>query len=374
MLDRAKVMRELSEQTGKVFVDHTDEYRNVVAEWEKLAADPFFLQKVEAFPSYSLSTWQAGIADTHAVIPFSKPYQVVSIDGSQIYPDKHQGTSCFLINIGTVILRYGQRQGSTFFSSEPFLFVGQDADDDMSRSVDVVNGKREEFEFKTGLDVCSSLKNEYLDMPLLFLFDGSLIFWHLESKEMALKQYFLERYCAILQGLYEQSIPVMGYISLPKSKDLVNLVRAHYTQFAPVLADRTQHFPHTTDALIARSFLEVGERSTLFESHVPITGSYPEHLRPWFCYYATQAELVRIEFPQYVVEDSALFEESFSIVADQVLKGNGYPISTAEAHMQAVVKGADRDFFYHALEKYSVHYKQRLIMSQKHMKKRKMSI
>ena len=374
MLDRAKVMRELSVQTDSLFVDYTDEYKKVFAEWGKLAADPFFLQKVEAYPSYSLSTWQGNIADAFEVTSFSKPYHVVSIDGSQIYPDKHQGTSCFLLNIGTVILRYGQGQGTTFFSSEPFLFVGHEADDEVSRSVDVVNGKREEFEFKTGLDVCSSLLREYPDLPLLFLFDGSLIFWHLETKEAAIKQYFLEAYCQILQSIYEQGIPIMGYISLPKSKDLVNLVRSHYTQFSSVLTDRTQHFTHTVDTIIAQSFLEPGQRSTLFESHVAITGHYPEHLRPWFCYYATEAELVRIEFPQYMAQNAALFEQSFSIIADQVKKGNGYPISTAEAHMQAVVKGGDRDFFYHAVERYGVQQKQRLIMSQKNMKKRKMSV
>ncbi len=374
MLDRAKVMRELSTQTQSLFVDYVDEYKKVLAEWERIASDPFFLQKVEAYPSYFLSTWQGMLGDSFKVNPCLKPYTVVSIDGSQIYPDKHQGTSCFLLNIGTVIMRYGQGQGKTFFSSEPFLFGGQESDDEVSRSIDVVNGKREEFEFKTGLDVCASLIAESPEDPLLFLFDGALIFWHLETKEVMLKQYFLNAYFQILQGFYEQNIPIMGYISLPKSKDLVNLVRAHYTEFSPVLIERTQHFTHTIDTVIAHSFLEPGQRSTLFESHVAITGLYPEHLRPWFCYYATQAELVRIEFPQYVAKNRDLFEQSFSIIADQVVKGNGYPISTAEAHMQAVVKGSDRDFFYHAVEKYGMEQKQRLIMSQKNMKKRRMNV
>lgn len=374
MLDRAKVMRELSSGTDDFFVDYTDEYKKVLDEWEKVVADPFFLQKVEAYPSYSLPTWQGSLGDVAQVAPFSKPYHVVSIDGSQIYPDKHQGTSCFLLNIGTVVLRYGQGQGSTFFSSEPFLFVGQEGDDDLGRSIDVVNGKREEFEFKTGLDVCSSLVAEHPNMPLLFLFDGSLIFWHLETKEAAIKQYFLHVYCQLLQGLYELNIPIMGYISLPKSKDLVSLVRAHLTAFSPIATERTRHFTHTVDTVIAQSFLEPGEHSTLFESHTAITGSYPEHLRPWFCYYATEAELVRLEFPQYVATDVALFKQSLAIVADQVAKGNGYPISTAEAHMQAVVKGSDREFFYHAVERYGIQQKRRLIMSQKTLKKRKMSI
>ena len=187
MLDRAKVMRELSTQTNNLFVDYTDEYKKVLAEWEVIICDPFFLQKIEAYPTYSLSTWQNNLADFFEVLPFSKPYQVVSIDGSQIYPDKHQGTSCFLLNIGTVILQYGRGHGTTFFSSEPFLFAEQETDDELSHSIDAVNGKREEFEFKTGLDICASLLLEHPDLPLLFLFDGSLIFLHLETKDAAIK-------------------------------------------------------------------------------------------------------------------------------------------------------------------------------------------
>jgi len=374
MLDRSKVMRELFLQTNSFFVDYTDEYKKVLAEWEIIINDHLFLQKIKAYPSYSLVTWNGNLADVFEVAPFSKPYQIVSIDGSQIYPDKHQGTSCFLLNIGTVVLKYGQDKGTTFFSSEPFLFAGQESDDELSCSIDIVNGKREEFEFRTGLDVCSSLILENPALPILFLFDGSLIFWHLESKDAVIKKYFLEVYFQILEELYEKNIPVMGYISLPKSKDLVNLVRAHYTHFSPILSDRTKDFTHTVDTIIAQSFLEPGQRSTLFESHASITAYYPEHLRPWFCYYATESELVRIEFPQYLVENTILFEQSFSIVADQVKKGNGYPISTAEAHIQAVVKSGDRDFFYQAVEKYGFQQKQRLIMSQKNMKKRKMSI
>ncbi len=374
MLDRAKVMRELNIEGQQLFLDYSEEYEAVRAHWHALCADPLFLEKVRAYPSYGLALWQGQVGSASLVKPLEKSYQVVSVDGSQIYPDKHQGTTCFLLNIGTAVLRYGLGQGMTLFSSEPSLFIGQDGDDETGRSIDVVNGKREEFEFKAGLETCSALQEEQPEMPLLFLFDGSLIFWHLESKEALLKQYFLQAYCQLLQGFYEKKIPVVGYISLPKSKDLVNLARAQATQFSPVATERTQLFTHTVDTVIASIFLEPGERSTFFESATPITQGYPPHLRPWFCYYATQDEMVRLEFPRYVVDDIALAEQSFSIIADQVAKGNGYPISTAEAHIQAVVKGADREFFYHAIERYGVQCKRRLIMSQKSLKKRRMSV
>lgn len=374
MLDRAKVMRELSGASTRLFLDFSSEYQEAYQGWIACKEDHLLLQKVKSFPTYNLATWQGDLGEVHPVVLWKGAYHIVSIDGSQIYPDKHQGTSCFLVNIGTVVMHYGPGDGVRYFSSEPFLFVEHGLEDELARSVDVVNGKREEFEFQTGLTVCSSLKKEYPQDPLLFLFDGSLIFWHLETKEAALKQYFLNAYCQVLQQFYELGIPVMGYISLPKSKDIVQLVRAHMTEFSPSLSERIKKIPHTVDTGICQFFLEPGQRTTVFESHVSIASEYPRVLAPWFCYYATGNEIVRLEFPQYVACNNELLELCLSLVADQVQKGNGYPISIAEAHVQAVVKGPDRDFFYHAVEKYGVDQKRRLIMSQKNLKKRKMSI
>ncbi len=374
MLDRAKLMREFGASSKKLFLDLSDEYEQAARAWQACVADTLCLQKVQAYPSYNLVTWQGTLADVVEVPRWTEPYYVVSVDGSQIYPDKHQGTSCFLLNIGTVVMRYGLGQGASHFSSEPFLFVEHDIDDETARSVDVVNGKREEFELQRGIEVCGALQDEQPDMPLLFLFDGSLIFWHLESKETALKNYFLQSYCQVLEQFYKRNIPIVGYISLPKSKDLVNLVRAHMTDFTATASERTKKIPHLVDTSISRFFLEPGQRSTLFQSHVPIAAHYPAAVRPWFCYYATPHETVRLEFPQYVVQNAALLECSFSMIADQVLKGNGYPVSTAEAHVQAVVKGPDREFFYHAVEKHGIDQKRQILLSQKNLKKRKMSI
>ena len=56
----------------------------------------------------------------------------------------------------------------------------------------VVNGKREELELEAGLLHALKLQKESPAAPVLFLFDGSLVFWHLESKEPGLKKYFLQ--------------------------------------------------------------------------------------------------------------------------------------------------------------------------------------
>jgi hypothetical protein len=62
------------------------------------------------------------------------------------------------------------------------------------------------------------------------------------------------------------------------------------------------------------------------------------------------------------------------IVVDQVKKGYGYPVALAEAHEQAVVKGPDRDFFYHLITKLGIEQRRRTTVSFKSAKKRSVAV
>ena len=62
------------------------------------------------------------------------------------------------------------------------------------------------------------------------------------------------------------------------------------------------------------------------------------------------------------------------IILDQSTKGRGYPVCIAEAHEQAVVKGPDREFFYHCIQKMGIEQKRHLAFSQKTLKKRGIGI
>ena len=52
-------------------------------------------------------------------------YCVMAVDGSQIEMDRHAPTTCFLINIGTCTLQYGNTAKS-IFSSTPILYAKND--------------------------------------------------------------------------------------------------------------------------------------------------------------------------------------------------------------------------------------------------------
>ncbi|MGL5793169.1 MAG: DNA double-strand break repair nuclease NurA, partial [Waterburya sp.] len=87
-----------------------------------------------------------------------------------------------------------------------------------------------------------------------------------------------------------------------------------------------------------------------YRSNLRILDLYEDPQKIYFCYVNVGAEIARLEIPAWVVEDSALFEQSLSIVIAQVQKGYGYPVALAEAHNQAVVRGSDRARFFALLE------------------------
>ena len=372
MLNRAKVMRALQEVQDKLLHDFSSEVSLARSLWNQVIHDETFLQKVQQSHSPLLvPTWEGRLDKTFPIAKQSELYTIASVDGSQIYPDKHQGTSCFLINIGLVNITYGA-SGRVKFDSQPYVFV--DDEDEFDISTDLVNCRRQELELDMGLSLCKEILPGTKNNPFAFLFDGSLIFWHLQSKESQIKDYFMLHYIQALDAFYQHAIPIAGYISLPKSKELVNLLRLALCNFKISECEDFHKLDHIVDTTIARFYLKSGERTGVFANHSPIVQYYPDHLKPYFFYADLGYEIGRIEIPAWIAHDDVLIDTVSRCIYDQVLKGYGYPVVLAEAHEQAVVKGPDREFFYHLIQKLSVESSKNISISQKSQKKRKMAM
>jgi hypothetical protein len=206
------------------------------------------------------------------------------------------------------------------------------------------------------------------------LLDGTLIFWPLEAKDQQFKNLFFPRYCAHLQKLCDQGVPVASYISLPRSRDLVNLVRFALCEGEPDINDAHTAVNHVVDAAIVHSFLAPYTRTTVFKATQAICAEYPAALRPYFFYLHVGSEIARVELPEWVARNTDVVNMLAGVILDQTLKGSGYPVVIAEAHEQAVVKGPDRDFFYHIIRRFGVEQKKNLAVSQKSFKKRGLGI
>jgi len=376
MLNRTKLITQVQDVSSQLFVSFASEHNIARGVWKRIANDPTFASKAKAADlPWRMPTWSGKLDETFEVEPGLMAYHAVSVDGSQIYPDRHQGTACYLINVGSVVISYGTSGFPVHLDSVPYVFAGEAAHGDLAISPEYVNCLRQEYEFAAGLELSKKIKEERgADIPLVFLFDGSLIFWHLASKEEELKQAFLSRYMALLQSLYVTQTLCAGYISLPKGKDLVNLIRAALCEFDAASTEAHTLVDHVVDTTVADFFLRPFTRSIVFKSTSEICSEYPPHLQPHFFYLHVGDEIARIELPAWIAENDEYITTIARVMVDQALKGRGYPVVIAEAHEQAVVKGPDREFFYQLIAKCGIEQKQRLTLSCKSMRKRGIGI
>lgn len=380
MLDRAKLISQLERVAHDLFADDTPIENSLYDIWCAITQDSLFLHKVKQVvnPPWPVPLWDGDLGKIILTQRIEQSHIAFSVDGSQIYPDRHHTISCFLINTGVIVLPYGVEGKRVAWYSEPMVFTGAHNEivsvsgQQAAMSVDFVNCKRQELEMRMGLEVGITLQQEHATIPQVLLFDGSLIFWHLSSKDPELRDYFLHTYLALLDNLFHEKIITAWYISMPKSKELINLMRLHLSHFDVLRVESWKAIDRFTDSAIMNMVLQPLTRSIVFFNRSSISAYYSRHLSPCFFYIHTGHEIGRVEVPQWIANDEKLLDLVAQVVIDQCIKGDGYPIALAEAHEQAVVKGVDRDFFYHFLQKMGIERNRSFCLSRKNIKKRGM--
>lgn len=347
MLDRKKLIQAFSQVVPKHFISKQEQL--ILAQdlfYRVLNTENFFDQN-RKYPKskYTIPNFLEPIGIYKTEQAAELEYNAIGIDGSQIYPDKHEGFNYGLINIATVNIEYKQKSRVKFYTVPTVITEAVVGD---SLSPDLINCQRTQFEFEAGLNFNELSNPQIYSNKKLILFDGSLIFWHLESKEDNIKQYFLEKYLETFKNFYTQKAVYCSYISLPQSKDIINILR---------LAQEENKFGENieldliVDVEIIGSFLGYGCRSSIFMIDSSISKFYPTEDCPCFIYLNVGSEIIRVEFPYWIAKNIDTVEMICSLVLDQCNKGLGYPVVLSLAHEQAVIKATDRDFFYLTLNK-----------------------
>jgi hypothetical protein len=295
-------------------------------------------------------------------------FTVLAADGSHIDVDRHQSTRCYLINIGSVVLRYGSHPEATL-TSTPRLYS-----DEKDLTIMPPGGGREQLVegtilgAKRSVEECKALARLATGLApetiALALLDGTLILWGLEPypdfvTDVLLHQGLLQCLDAMKKLNKDRRLALASYISFPRSTDVVNVLRVAVCpsnvpdcdkQCPPGKKRDCDGVAGVRDRDLFMSLLESGERSALFISPSKIVGEhYGEH-RVYFFYLRVGDEIARIEIPQWVAENTDLLNLTHSLVYDQCKRGHGYPVALAEAHEQAVVTGADRENFRQLVE------------------------
>jgi hypothetical protein len=341
MLDLQKVTQALSSLKHSQTSTAALSPQALTTLWHTLATDPRLPAILEAASiNWLIPTWNAPLTTSYTASSLTT-YQVLGIDGSQIYPDRHQGTDLFLINIGGIYLSYNTTSNAALFTQPYIMHPGIEDFHATVHSPELINLLRQLYEFNEAVHLSRIYFTQSASARAVF-FDGSLILWQLEGKPQAIKNKLLQNSLQAFEHLYEQRIPYLGYISAPYSKELVNIMRL-YALSNPELMIEDAQLNTLFDTDIVKLYIAPSCYTIPFASTSLILEDYPPHLRIHFIYLVTAHEVVRIEFPAWLASH---IPEIMSIVVDQIKKGFGYPVACAQAHEQAVVKANDKELFY----------------------------
>ncbi|MGB2692170.1 MAG: DNA double-strand break repair nuclease NurA, partial [Thermodesulfobacteriota bacterium] len=328
------------------------ELHNKSQNWEDLS------KKVEQSKTSWLLAGISSAPNLRIPLPQRPPsYTAISSDGSQIFPDRHEVLPCYLINISSVVLHYGDNSGATI-SSDPYLFYN---DEDrftiwdgkkIPANSNVISHKRTLMEFERLLDLTNDNSNRE---NVISISDGTLILWNLEGTPGDFKKAILDPFIDIMEEFKNKRIPIVGYISYPGSTDVVNTLRLG---LCPEKVSYCNQCPYTelpelpcspieglTDRNLFSQILKEGEMSAVFKSSSKILDAYGHHHIHFF-YLNIGKEIARVEIPKWIAEDSQMLGLVHSLVYDQAKKGKGYPVAISESHEKAVVRGKDRNFFF----------------------------
>lgn len=321
----------------------------------------------------SRTTWLVagiveGLGGCHRAPALPRDFTVVATDGSHIDVDRHRTARCYLLNIGSVVLRYGSHPAASL-GSQPRLYAD---DEELVVSAPGTGGREQPIEgtllgIKRTVEECRALARLAADLPgdtpTLALMDGSLLLWGLEPYPEFVTEELLDR--GFIAGLEELSrlalqreIVPASYISFPRSTDVVNALRVALCPRETVDSDHCpacdsrecEALAGIRDRDLFGRVLGPGERSDVFMSSSKIQGRYGAH-RVHFFYLEADGEVARVEVPGWVALDRDRVGLAHSLVLDQCRRGLGYPVALSEAHEKAVVTGADAAGFWELVER-----------------------
>ncbi|MBP7854673.1 DNA double-strand break repair nuclease NurA [Candidatus Babeliales bacterium] len=372
MLNYQKLALCIQEVSSELFEEFDHEVAQARDVWVQTAAYQGLADKIRSRKwGVLVPFWSGSIAECRTVPIIQQPYQVLAIDGSQIYYDRHQAPSCYLLNIGSVFFAYEVTKSFVHLNSEPSIVVNTHSNN--GNDTELVNVAREILEFEQMLAQALEWVKKYGTQSMLCLFDGSLLFM---QKEQLLDQQkvLFARYIKVLETLMNHNILYAGYVSFPGSKELLNVVKLVAVDFDEQAAQNYALLHRLTDRDIASLFLLPMHRSIVFEMKNFLSYLYPDALKPYFLYLHVGFEIVRIEVPAWIARDAHHVDAVCAMVLDQVNKGFGYPVCLFEAHQQAVIKNHDRLLFYQMMQKMSMKKNRWYQVSLKSLKKMSMPV
>ena len=366
MLDLTKLAKAMQGISQHLTVEATASRQRLDLAQKLLAAayaqQAELVQRQQKWRDRMLFTAAAPVEPLNTRIDLPVPpavHTVIATDGSQIAPNHHEIAYCYLLNVGRVVLHYGQNRQPLLESLPEVFYRFEDLYISRQwgiRTEEWMGYRRTASEATVLAELACAAQNQ---VPTLAMVDGSLVYWFLEQLPNEARDRILPPILDAWSHLRNSGIPIIGYLSASRSGEALNFLRLQACThkvpdcmtFCPNQLEKTpcQVLDPLRDTALWTVQLQPGQRSALWRSSARILDLYGDHAI-YFCYVHVGTEIARIDLPAWVAENSVLLDQSLGLMLAQVQKGYGYPVALAEAHNQAVVRGGDRARFFALLE------------------------
>jgi len=270
-------------------------------------------------------------------------YTAIAADGSEVPINEDFFFPYYIINIGFIALKYGKNHFFFADSNAKIYFEENELYEKVGDKSFLVRGEllSSKMLLEESKKLEELLKDFYtVEVPVLALFDGTLIQWEIKETSETYKNNFVKNFQRMILKALQLKAPLAGYISGTRSRDVMEMIRI-FLEMKGEDFDK-QLLSIIKDADIFKIILRKGERSAIFRSNAPILNLYKAPI--YFFFLNVGSEVVRIEIPEFIAFDNDLLEITCALILSQSKKGGGYPVALKEAHEQAVIKSSERVF------------------------------
>jgi hypothetical protein len=286
------------------------------------------------------------------------PATLMAVDGSQVYPNRHDIAPYFLINVGSIVLRQGSGQAPTVDSHPEVFYEDADLYDEAGRPRDpeYVNSQRDRREIEAVAGLAEAERAALggdLDRLLVALVDGPLLLWtpqRISDREVSREVSHFTRQLARLRRA--RAVP-FGYVDRPSSANILRTLELADVPSEEITRDKVRAGPfrQLTDRLLFAN-LAPNERTGLFASTTELNDRYAAEKHRITFFYVNVAQrpgedsavIARVELPAWAADDPDLLDlAQHAVSADCQL--TGFPYVLARAHELAVVSHAERGQF-----------------------------
>jgi hypothetical protein len=270
-------------------------------------------------------------------------YTAIAADGSEVPINEDFFFPYYIINIGFIALKYGKDHFFFADSNAKIYFEENQLYEKVGDKSFLVRGEllSSKMLLEESKKLEELLKDFYtVEVPVLALFDGTLIQWEIKETSETYKNNFVKNFQRMILIAEQLKEPLAGYISGTHSRDVMEMIRIFLEMKGEDFDKKLLSI--IKDADIFKIILRKGERSAVFRSNAPILNLYKAPI--YFFFLNVGSEVVRIEIPEFIAFDNDLLEITCALILSQSKKGGGYPVALKEAHEQAVIKSSERVF------------------------------